>query len=82
MTREGSTIMKEKTVDIGLTFKENWLIRQLLSDFLIMLEEQPDSDAKKELHKRAAKLLCRFENVYGGITGLEKYKENEKITGE
>lgn len=82
MTKEDSTIMKEKTVDIALTFKENWLIRQLLSDFLIMLEEQLDSELKKDLHKRAAKLLCRFENVYGGHIGLEKYNENEKITEE
>lgn len=67
----------EKTVDIALTFKENWLIRQLLSDFLIMLEKQPESELKKDLHKRAAKLLCRFENIYGGIVGLEKYKEQK-----
>ena len=51
---------KEKTVNIGLTFEESWLVRELLSDFLIMLEEQPDSESKKDLHKRAAKLLCRF----------------------
>lgn len=69
--------MKEKTVDIGLTLAENWLVRELLSDFLMMLEKQPDSEAKKDLHKRAAKLLLRFENVYGGIAGLEKYKENK-----
>lgn len=69
--------MKEKTVDIGLTFEENWLVRALLSDFLIMLEKQPDTELKKDLHKRATKLLCRFENVYGGRVGLEKYKEKE-----
>ncbi len=69
--------MKEKTVDIGLTFEESWLVRELLSGFLIVLEAQPDSDLKKDLHKRATKLLCRFENVYGGRIGLEKYKENE-----
>lgn len=67
--------MKEKTVDIALTFEENWLVRQLLSDFLMMLEKQPDTEEKKDLHKRAAKLLCQFENVYGGCIGLEKYKD-------
>lgn len=72
--------MKEKTVDIALTFEENWLVRQLLSDFLMMLEKQPDSEEKKDLHKKAAKLLCRFENVYGGCIGLEKYKENEIVS--
>lgn len=74
-----TTIMKEKTVDIGLTFEENWLVRQLLSDFLMMLKKQPDSEEKKDLHKRVAKLLCRFENVYGGRIGLEKYKENDNV---
>ena len=62
-------MMKEKTVNIGLTLEESWLLRELLSDFLIMLEEQPDSESKKDLHKRVAKLLCRFENVYGGRIG-------------
>lgn len=45
-----------------------------------MLEKQPDSELKKDSHKRVAKLLHRFENVYGGRIGLEKYKENEKVT--
>lgn len=70
---------EEKTVDIGLTFEENWLVRILLSDFLIILEKQPDTELKKNLHKIAAKLLCRFENVYGGRIGLEKYKENDNV---
>ena len=51
--------MKEKTVDIELTLEENWLVRESLSDFLMMLEKQPDSEEKKDLHKRVAKLLCR-----------------------
>lgn len=71
---------KEKTVDIGLTLEESWIVRELLSNFLIMLEKQPDSELKKDSHKRVAKLLHRFENVYGGRIGLEKYKENEKVT--
>lgn len=65
-----TTIMTEKTVDIGLTLEESWLVRQVLSDFLMMLEKQPDSEVKKDLHKRAAKMLCRFENVYGGRIGF------------
>lgn len=66
--------MKEKIVDIGLTLEESWLVRELLSGFLITLEVQPDSELNKDLHKRAAKLLCRLENVYGGRIGLEKYE--------
>lgn len=78
-TKKMGAEMKEKTIDIGLTFEENWLVRQLLSDFLMMLEKQPDSELMKDLHKRAAKLLCRFEKVYGGRIGLEKYKENDNV---
>lgn len=70
---------KEKTVDIGLTLEESWIVRELLSNFLIMLEKQPDSELKKDSHKRVAKLLHRFENVYGGREGLEKYKENDNV---
>lgn len=73
-----ATDFGEKTVDIGLTFEENCFVRALLYDLLITLGKQPDSELKKDLHKRAAKLLCRFENVYGGRIGLEKYKEGKQ----
>jgi len=64
-----------KKVSIGLTMEENYLLRQILSDFLFCLEEKEQDDGIKKLHKLAAKLYQKMENRYGGVAGLQRYKE-------
>jgi hypothetical protein len=45
----------------NLTLKESWFVRNLISEFLLKLEELPDSKNKKALHKTAANALQKLE---------------------
>jgi hypothetical protein len=61
--------MSETNTD--LTLEESWFVRNLISEFLLKLEELPDSGTKKALHKTAAKTLQKLEERYGGFKCLK-----------
>ena len=66
-----------KEVSIGLTLEESYLLRTILSDFLCCLAEKEQDDNVKKLRKRVVKLYQKMENRYGGVIGLQRYKEEE-----